>query len=110
MRHAKTTIKTDTTHISLQFCRDYHWGGLVNALHESRTKSFPHRLGGVFIEVARAACVLSLLTTFPYILYGLSLRPMVAMLDEAANVCRFPFLFGRAFIEARMFRQPFYGA
>ena len=54
--------------------------------------------------------MLSLLTTFPYILYGLSLRPMVAMLDEAANVCRFPFLLGRAFIEARMFRQPFYGA
>ena len=75
LRHAKTTIKTDTTHISLQFCRDYHWE-LVNALRESRTKSIPHRLGGVFIEVARVACVLSLLTTFPYILYGLSMRPV----------------------------------
>ena len=75
LRHAKTTIKTDTTHISLQFCRDYHWE-LVNALRESRTKSIPHRLEGVFIEVARVACVLSFLTTFPYILYGLSMRPV----------------------------------
>lgn len=38
----------------------------MNALRESRVKSFPYRLGKAFIEVARVACASSLLTTFPY--------------------------------------------
>ena len=63
------------------------------------TENFPSFFGGAFIEACEGNPIMDLRPNFPSYLGGLSLRRQQSV-GLAPALLEFPFLFGRAFIEA----------